>query len=33
MALSVIVTIPVMVIFYVAQRYLISGLSTGGVKG
>ena len=33
MALSVIVTIPVMVFFYVAQRYLISGLSTGGVKG
>jgi arabinogalactan oligomer/maltooligosaccharide transport system permease protein len=33
MALSVIVTIPVMLFFYVAQRYLISGLSTGGVKG
>lgn len=33
MALSVIVTIPVMVFFYLAQRYLISGLSTGGVKG
>ena len=33
MALSVIVTIPVVVFFYLAQRYLISGLSTGGVKG
>ena len=33
MALSVIVTIPVVVFFYIAQRYLISGLSTGGVKG
>ncbi|HEX2221200.1 MAG TPA: carbohydrate ABC transporter permease [Candidatus Limnocylindria bacterium] len=33
MALSVIVTIPVMVFFYLAQRYLISGLATGGVKG
>lgn len=33
MALSVIVTIPVMIFFYLAQRYLISGLATGGVKG
>jgi arabinogalactan oligomer/maltooligosaccharide transport system permease protein len=33
MALSVIVTIPVVVFFYIAQRYLISGLSTGGIKG
>lgn len=33
MALSVIVTIPVMIFFYAAQRYLISGLATGGVKG
>jgi arabinogalactan oligomer / maltooligosaccharide transport system permease protein len=33
MALSVIVTIPVMIFFYLAQRYLISGLSTGGIKG
>jgi arabinogalactan oligomer / maltooligosaccharide transport system permease protein len=30
---SVIITIPVMVFFYAAQRYLISGLATGGVKG
>jgi arabinogalactan oligomer/maltooligosaccharide transport system permease protein len=33
MALSVVVTIPVVVFFYLAQRYLISGLSTGGIKG
>ena len=33
MALSVVVTIPVVIFFYLAQRYLISGLSTGGVKG
>ncbi len=30
---SVLITIPVMIMFYVAQRYLISGLATGGVKG
>jgi arabinogalactan oligomer / maltooligosaccharide transport system permease protein len=33
MALSVVVTIPVVIFFYIAQRYLISGLSTGGIKG
>jgi arabinogalactan oligomer/maltooligosaccharide transport system permease protein len=33
MALSVVVTIPVVIFFYLAQRYLISGLSTGGIKG
>lgn len=32
-AASVIVSIPVMVFFFIAQRYLISGLQTGGVKG
>ena len=32
-AASVIITIPVMVFFFLAQRYLISGLQTGGVKG
>jgi arabinogalactan oligomer/maltooligosaccharide transport system permease protein len=32
-AASVIISIPVMVFFFVAQRYLISGLQTGGVKG
>lgn len=30
---SVLITIPVMVFFFLAQRYLISGLATGGVKG
>lgn len=30
---SVLITLPVLVIFYIAQRYLISGLATGGVKG
>lgn len=30
---SVLITIPVMVFFFLAQRFLISGLSTGGVKG
>ena len=30
---SVLITIPVMIVFFVAQRFLISGLSTGGVKG
>ncbi len=30
---SVLITIPVMVFFFFAQRYLISGLATGGVKG
>jgi arabinogalactan oligomer / maltooligosaccharide transport system permease protein len=32
-AASVIVSVPVMVFFFLAQRYLISGLQTGGVKG
>ena len=32
-AASVIITIPVMIFFFAAQRYLISGLQTGGVKG
>lgn len=30
---SVLITIPVMIFFFLAQRYLISGLATGGVKG
>lgn len=30
---AVLITIPVIIIFYIAQRYLISGLATGGVKG
>ena len=32
-AASVLITIPVMIFFFLAQRYLISGLQTGGVKG
>ena len=32
-AASVIISVPVMVFFFLAQRYLISGLQTGGVKG
>ena len=30
---SVLITIPVMILFYISQRYLISGMTTGGVKG
>jgi arabinogalactan oligomer/maltooligosaccharide transport system permease protein len=30
---SVLITIPVMILFYLSQRYLISGMTTGGVKG
>ncbi len=30
---SLIVSIPVMALFYVAQRHLVSGLTAGGVKG
>jgi arabinogalactan oligomer/maltooligosaccharide transport system permease protein len=30
---SVLVTIPVMIGFLYAQRYLVSGLTSGGVKG
>jgi len=29
----VIVTIPAVVVFLIAQRYLVSGLTRGGVKG
>lgn len=32
-AMSVIITIPVMIGFFLAQRYLISGLTAGAVKG
>jgi arabinogalactan oligomer/maltooligosaccharide transport system permease protein len=32
-AAAVLISVPVMIFFYVAQRYLISGLTTGGVKG
>ena len=30
---SLIVSIPVMILFYIAQRHLIAGLTAGGVKG
>ena len=30
---AIVVSIPVMVVFYVAQRQLVSGLTSGGVKG
>jgi arabinogalactan oligomer/maltooligosaccharide transport system permease protein len=30
---ALVVSLPVMVLFYVAQRHLIAGLTAGGVKG
>ena len=33
MAGSVIITVPVIVLFFVAERFLTEGLSAGGVKG
>ena len=30
---SLVVSIPVMILFYVAQRHLVTGLTAGGVKG
>ncbi len=32
-AAAVLVTIPALVVFLIAQRYLVSGLTRGGVKG
>jgi arabinogalactan oligomer/maltooligosaccharide transport system permease protein len=32
-AASVLISVPVIIFFYAAQRYLLSGLTTGGVKG
>jgi arabinogalactan oligomer / maltooligosaccharide transport system permease protein len=32
-AASVVISMPVMIFFFLAQRYLVSGLATGGVKG
>ena len=30
---SILVSVPVMVLFYIAQGQLVSGLTSGGVKG
>jgi arabinogalactan oligomer/maltooligosaccharide transport system permease protein len=30
---AIVVSVPVMALFYVAQRHLVSGLTAGGVKG
>ena len=30
---AILVCVPVMALFYVAQRHLVSGLTSGGVKG
>jgi arabinogalactan oligomer/maltooligosaccharide transport system permease protein len=30
---AIIVSLPVLIFFFIAQRYLVSGLTTGGVKG
>ncbi len=32
-AASVVVTIPILIVFFMAQKYLVSGLTTGSVKG
>ncbi len=32
-AMSIIVSIPVIVVFFLLQRYIVSGLTVGGVKG
>ena len=32
-AMSIIVSIPVVLVFFLLQRYLVSGLTAGGVKG
>jgi ABC-type maltose transport system permease subunit len=33
MAASVIAAVPVMVLYYLAQRFVVQGLSAGAVKG
>ncbi|NLG27818.1 MAG: ABC transporter permease subunit, partial [Chloroflexi bacterium] len=32
-AMSIIVSIPILIVFFVLQRFLVSGLTAGGVKG
>jgi multiple sugar transport system permease protein len=33
MAASLVTTLPVIVIFFLAQRYFVEGITLGGVKG
>jgi multiple sugar transport system permease protein len=33
MAGAVIITVPVIILFFIAERYLTEGLAAGGVKG
>jgi arabinogalactan oligomer/maltooligosaccharide transport system permease protein len=32
-AMSILMTIPILILFFLAQRYIVSGLTVGGVKG
>ena len=32
-AMSILMTIPILIMFFLAQRYIVSGLTVGGVKG
>jgi arabinogalactan oligomer/maltooligosaccharide transport system permease protein len=32
-AMSILMSIPILVLFFAAQRYIVSGLTVGGVKG
>jgi arabinogalactan oligomer/maltooligosaccharide transport system permease protein len=32
-ALSIVMTIPILILFFALQRYIVSGLTVGGVKG
>jgi arabinogalactan oligomer/maltooligosaccharide transport system permease protein len=32
-ALSILMSIPIVIIFFLLQRYIVSGLTVGGVKG
>jgi multiple sugar transport system permease protein len=33
MAMATIMTIPMIILYFVAQRYFIEGITVGGVKG